>query len=390
MSDEHGAESAGEGRSEPARPRETAPSAEPKPVRRSAAAWLVLVLLLLVAVIAASPWWAPPLAPLLPWGGASEGADTAARARLATLDLRLTALEQRRPAAPGDALQGALDKTNERLTALEEKVGQGSQDSDLAAVREAVQRVATAQSQLADRVAALDGKLGERPALDPAALTALQESVEKLRADLAALDIRVGTVAAAESAAGERGDARNAGALLVALGQLREALAGSAPFSDTLAGAAALAKDRPDVKAALDRLSPVAAGGIPSLAVLRERFERIAGTLANAEATRSAEWSDRILGAIRSALGARRVGAGAVEGGPEAAVATAEGALDSGDLAGAVAAVETLQGAAADTAKPWLEAARRRLDAEGALASASAAVTADLAPDAGMKPPKQP
>src|ERR1700737_1216774 len=102
MSDERGAETAGEDRSEPVRPSETAsppPAPEarsaPPPVRHGGAAarGVVLVLLVLIAGAATSPWWAPGLARLLPWG-TTEVADTAARARLEALDQRLAALEQ--------------------------------------------------------------------------------------------------------------------------------------------------------------------------------------------------------------------------------------------------------------------------------------------------------
>jgi len=67
-------------------------------------------------------------------------------------------------------------------------------------------------------------------------------------------------------------------------------------------------------------------------------------------------------------------------------VATAEGALAAGDLAGAVAALEKLDGAAAAKAKPWLDAARARLAAEAALAAASDSVTAHLAQATQPKP----
>jgi hypothetical protein len=49
--------------------------------------------------------------------------------------------------------------------------------------------------------------------------------------------------------------------------------------------------------------------------------------------------------------------------------------LAADDLAGAVAQVERLRGAAGQTAAPWLADARRRLDIENRLA----AIRADLA-----------
>src|SRR5262249_36166611 len=109
------------------------------------------------------------------------------------------------------------------------------------------------------------------------------------------------------------------------------------------------------------------------------RFERIAAEIANANETPSTEWGPWLGEKLRSLFAARRVGVGATGGGPEADVATAEGALRQGDLAGAVTALETLRGASAAAAKPGLDDARRRLAADAALAKAQGLVSARLA-----------
>jgi uroporphyrinogen-III synthase len=165
----------------------------------------------------------------------------------------------------------------------------------------------------------------------------------------------------------------------VALLQLRQAVAGSAPFAESLAAATALAGPRPEIKADLAKLAADAPNGIPSLAVLRERFARLAGAIANAEAAAAPGWGDRLVGIVRSAFALRRVGASAGGDTAEATAATAEGALDAGDLAGAVKALDGLQGAAATTVKPWLDDAHRRLAAEAALAAATQRATARVA-----------
>lgn len=368
--------------------------AAPTPGRGGSVLWLALVLVLLVAGVAASPWWAPRLAPLLPWAG-SGVADAEARAQLQAMASRLAALEQRQASpAQSAGMQGALDKTNDQLAALDRRVtaidqqlaqgaGGGSTDgAALAALRGAIERDGAAQAQLADRVAALESKAGAPAAVDPAAVKDLQDKVEKIGADLAALGERVTRLAAAEP-----DDSRTDQALLLALGQLRQAMQGSGPFTDTLASATALARNRPEVKAALATLSGAAANGVPSLAVLRERFARIAGEIANSGAAASTGWSDRMLGTLGSLVSVRRIGPAAAAGtGPEAAVATAEAALASGDLAGAVTALGTLRGAAAASAKSWLDDARRRLDADAALEKANSVVASRLAQGAAAPP----
>src|SRR5205814_8388983 len=81
--------------------------------------WLVAALALIVAGIALSPFWAPEIAPLLPWG-ASLPAPTPDYAALAA---RLEAIE-RRPAAPAidvgaiEPAQGALERRVDRLEAI--------------------------------------------------------------------------------------------------------------------------------------------------------------------------------------------------------------------------------------------------------------------------------
>jgi hypothetical protein len=86
-----------------------------------------------------------------------------------------------------------------------------------------------------------------------------------------------------------------------------------------------------------------------------------------------------MLGKLRGLVTVRRVGAGAAGDGPDATVAQAESALAGDDLAGAVAALETLHGPPMVAARDWLEAAHRRLAAEVALSKATALVTARLA-----------
>jgi len=93
------------------------------------------------------------------------------------------------------------------------------------------------------------------------------------------------------------------------------------------------------------------------------------------------DWSGQILGKLRRLVTVRRVGPGIGGDGPEAVVAQAESALASDDLAGAVAALETLHGPPMVAARDWLDAAHRRLAAEAALGKATALVTARLAAD---------
>jgi hypothetical protein len=370
--------------------------------------WIALTVALLVAAVAASPWWAPRLAPLLPWSPQSGAASSDEGQR--GIEERLAALEQRdatpasaAPAQPPPetaSLQRALDKVSQQLAGLEQRLagaeqamaqlrqsgGQnaGGGTEDLAPLRADIERQGGEIAKFADRVAAIEKQLAARPAADAAAVAGFQANLGKLGAALAELDDRVAKLAGASETSGARTDQ----ALLLSLGQLRQAMQGSGPFAAERATALALAQDRPGIRAALAPLAEAAARGVPSVAVLRQRFEGIAGAITAAGTTPAADdWSEQILGKLRGLVTVRRVGPGGVEGSPEAAVATAESALAGDDLAGAVAALETLHGPAMLAARDWLDAARRRLAAQAALDQAMGLVTARLAADQRPAPP---
>jgi len=147
------------------------------------------------------------------------------------------------------------------------------------------------------------------------------------------------------------------------------------------------------VKDALKPLESAAAKGIPDKLALARRFEQeVAPAMLRAAARQPREdsWTERVWSGLRSLVVIRRVdGTGANADDPtEAAVAQAEKALAANDLAGAVKAVEAVNGRATGPAQsaaaPWLAAARERVAAETALATISQQLTARLA--AGGEP----
>jgi hypothetical protein len=344
-------------------------AAPPHPARAGGTlGWIALTVALLVAAVAASPWWAPSLTPLLPWSAQFDAAASDAGQR--GIEERLAAFEQH------------LAGVEEAVAQLRRGGGQNAaagDNEDLAPLRAEIQRQDAEIAKFGDRVAALDKQLAARPASDPAVLPDLQANLGKLTGALAELDARVTKLAGAT----ETNAARTDQALLLSLVQLRQAMQGSGPFAAERAAALALAQERPDIAAALAPLAEPAARGLPSVAVLRQRFEGLAGAIAAAGTAPAAadDWSEQILGKLRGLVTVRRVGPGGVEGTVEAAVATAESALAGDDLAGAVAALEPLHGPAMLTARDWLDAARRRLDAQAALDKATGLVTARLAAD---------
>jgi len=335
-------------------------------IRGGGAALVVLIIVL--ALVGTSPFWAPSLAGILPWSPQA----TADAPALAQLGERVDALAKR---------QAALEQ---RLQRSEEQLGGAT----------AAQPTAAALKELGERVAQLE----QRPAAsagDADRMAALQEQLRKLGTDEAQNADRLSKIETQANEGGARADE----ALLLALGQLREELESSRPFATQLGTVNALARSRPELRAALQPLDDAAQAGVPSLAVLRQRFtdEVTPAVLRQAAAPPSANWGDHIWSKLRSLVIVRRVGEGAASSDDpvQAALGRADAALTHGDLAGGVTAVESLPPAAASPAADWLAAARQRLALEQAVARATGQLTArlggsgDTAPAAADAPGEQ-
>jgi len=316
--------------------------------------WLVALLILLVAAAGTSPYWAPALATLLPW---SPHEDANALAQ------RLTQIEQR------------LDTLAQQQTALDQRLaraenGLGGTASNAAALRD-----------LAGKVTAIE----QRPApasADPSEIASLRADLEKLTTATQRNGERLAKLEARSDAAGsERGNE----ALLLALGQLRTQMESAHPFTAEFQAVEALTRGHADLHDLLQPLAAAAAKGVPSMTMLTQRFKQdvAPAMLRRAAAPPSDDWGDSILARLRSLVTIRRIGDAAAKSSDpiEAAVAHAEAALSEGDLAGAIAAVESLPPQAAAPAREWLADARRRLSSEQAIAKLSSAMTAQLAAD---------
>ena len=335
------------------------PEPEPQPgtpVRDRVAIAALSALVVLVVALATSPYWAPPVVSVLPWGGAPETrpapADTSGiEAKLSALEQRVARLEQR-PASNPQA--EALSALSDRLAAIEQRI------ATLAAAASS-QTAADATKGLQSEIQSLSQKLDEQ---------------SQLLAKLQSRDAAGGTDAA----------------LVVTVGQLRATLATARPYDAELQAAGALAKDRPDILAELHKLDGRASQGVPTLAMLTERFAAVAKAAAQSSAPAPAAdqgWRARVLATLKSLVTIRRAGEpqgkGAESGG---ALAEAQVALKNGDLVAAVAAIRRADGSGSPAMASWLEDAQARLDAETALAAADASLMKRFLaePGAGAKP----
>jgi hypothetical protein len=324
--------------------------------------WLAGILVMVIASVATAPFWVHAIAPLLPWGEPRQQAHdrelTARVERLEGLSARVQKLE-------GQASRP--DKTADLAARLDHLENAGKDDQ-----RQAASALGEVQ-KLDQRLAALEAK----PAAAPAELGDLNQQFEKIAGAANALSGRLDTIEKTVRAQAGA-DATDTGLLLVLL-QMRDAVAAGRPFTAEYDAFAALSHERNDIAAAAAPLAGVAAQGVAGRDVLRERLDALAGDITNAEpAPAATDWQGQAWARVRSLVTIRRV-AGAGQSTAETAVGAAQRALAQGDIGTAIAKLESLTGARADAAKPWLQMAHARLTVEPALRRTEQLLTARLA-----------
>ena len=336
--------------------------------------------------------WEPLAAALLPGGGsagdptAEETAaalDAALETRLATrFDTRAAALEtaiQALPRVDGDALSRRIDGLERQLAARPaDNAGLIALE---AAVRDLRMRLAAAEASGEARAAANDTLIALQDDRDALAgsVAALQDQLAALSAANAALQ---DAVAARASQGGATALDRNV-ALVLALGQLRDALRGAGGYGAELAQVRSLMEADDDLRAAIEPLTRFADSGVPTLPGLQRGFPAMARAVV--AAGRGGDSDGLFAGIVRSLSSIVTVRPlGEVEGGGAGpTVARAEARLRDGDLAGALAALGDLTGRAADAAAAWRGRAEARLAADRAVAALAARAIARLAPAGG-------
>lgn len=372
------------------------PPARTSAAKRSASRWFVAVLIVLVFIGGAYiswPFWGPKLpdgvrtvlAPVMNMGrGSARGQALAAiNTRIASLEKSIATIQ----AALGSGRGEDAAKLADELAKIEKKIQAIGETAPLAKrLGELEQRfagLATEQRAAASAVAAAMASMAANPGASPeaAALAAagrqtaskvatLEAANTELRGQLASLNNRLAAMENRPAAVATGPGPANA--LLLAIGQLREAIRGAGSYGPAHQSVAALAgKD-----AALDQslagpLATLAAHqkGVADLPDLRRQFAAAASAIVRATIVPRGEgWLDRTLDGMASLVSIRKTGekAAAADDVP-GLVARAELRLTSGDLAGAVKALTGLNGAPADAAKSWLEAARARLAVEDAV-----------------------
>ena len=294
------------------------------------------------------------------------------RSDAARLGTRIEALETRpapSPPAPDkridpllekvDALGGRLDRL-ERVaaaTAGTPSAAEGAGTSPtLAALLAENARLAAELGRMTERIARLEAAGGPELA---GKVEAAGARVEGIEADLKRLS--------------ESGRTRKGDALLLAVGQLREAASGSRPFDVELQLVLKAATGEAGIGEAAGPLAAFSREGVPTRAALKAQFPGLAARAAQAAlAPEEGNWLNRTAARFSRVVTVRRVGEGAERGeGALAAIARAENQLAVGDLAAAAAALEGLEGAPDEVFGEWREGAGARATIDVAIARLS-------------------
>ncbi|EDP61338.1 hypothetical protein BAL199_06921 [alpha proteobacterium BAL199] len=330
---------------------------------------------------------------------------------------RVNALEQRLAAVESQPVEPAAVDAS-AITALETRVDAATRKLNAVADEVTIVREGLATSggteglgplaaQLSERLQGLTGRVNAleqaptAPAVAPERLDALQSRLDTLSGNLdgevhkSAEDVvRLETLQASaqgrldelqrrleeltKALENTRSGREKAGAFLLAANQLAATSATSADFSAELGALRAAAPSDPDVSGALDTLARHATG-VPSLAILRDRFAGTASAAVDASVVGSGEGViGQALTRVASLVTIRRTATAETEG-LDAYLVQAEAALAAGDLTAAITAIKKLDGDPAKVAAGWLADAEARAAVDASVRTVQAKALAGVA-----------
>ena len=311
---------------------------------------------------AADPANLIPVPAMLAWGAATE----ALADRIAEVEVRLQALEQL-------ALAEQLGAISDRLSNVEAQQDQSAEPNSVAVpVTDGSALIETA-IRLAERVAALENQA----TVAPDDLVALRENSRSLASRIAGLDAQIKQLRAVLD--GDRPARDQAALVLLSVSQLAVATSGPRPYLTQFDAFRSVAVGEARLAKALDLLAAHAAKGVLTLALLRVEFSETSKAVIRSRDVGSAEGVlGQALSRVASLVTIRKIdslGEKTVDG----VLAATDAALGLGDLASAVAILETLDGAPGEASAGWLSNARARLEVDGALLELQAVALSALA-----------
>lgn len=279
--------------------------------------------------------------------------------RVDSTDARVEALEEQAPVAPGqptpfakmmDSLKGRVDSIEGTVQGLKGQAGavvggvaDGSVTQRLAALENTVKSFAanpnmgTAGMELQNLVQGMQGrmdKMDEALAEQQKSNTALGQALE-----------------------GVSPKELKAAAMLIGLNQFRDSLGRNEPFADDLAMMQRLSgSDDPELNAAIAKLAPYAEKGVLSSSGLSSELKGLTGDILVASVNgEDVSIQDKAMARFQKYISIEKDGQPVMGSTAQARVAKAQALLDAGDVNGAMAELQTLQGPARQTAQPVID-----------------------------------
>ena len=340
---------------------------------RQSTGWLrqavrMLVALVAILVLAALVWlWFGIRDNTMRLAGV-EGRTSGLGEQVATLESAPDAISgmdrlEQRLAAAEDSIAGEAGTRHEQLAGLRQEL------SDLAARLHGIEQTIAAVSVSGDGDSASAGALfdlgNNLESLDNAGAERSRR-IDALVADVAALREALENLAVAVPDSGAQ-DGTGA-AIIVVLGQLRDAVDSGGPFTGELEAVAALETRDSQVLAALDVLAGHAETGIPTHDELEDTLgDALASALDADKVAAAAGWVDKTLARLESLVTVKRID-GDSAGTDIAAVALRiEAKVAAGDLDAALRELDSLPAAATEAMQDWAGGARARTEALAAL-----------------------
>lgn len=263
------------------------------------------------------------------------------------------------PAAKLSA-EAKYDALEQRLRTLERRLDMQEKDIDhkIGEVRKAIPNTGLIQDNVRRLLAQ-----GETHSNLLVKLTERTENVEKNKADASfvlSLDSRM--IVAERKLRVSNTEKERASALLLAIYQMRDAIARGQKFPVEQQAARALASFSKPLEAKLNQLTPFAEQGVWTQAALEQTFDAFADAAVLAEKSGlKKDWFHRALDKLREQVIVRRIDAPAEDLSTQAVLARAGQAVARGDLMLAVIQLKPLKGIAAEKMMPWISSAEKTL-----------------------------
>lgn len=263
------------------------------------------------------------------------------------------------PAAKLSA-EAKYDALEQRLRTLERRLDMQEKDTDhkIGEVRKAIPNTGLMEDNVRRLLAQ-----GETHSNLLVKLTERTENVEKNKADASfvlSLDSRM--IVAERKLRASNTEKERASALLLAIYQMRDAIARGQKFPVEQQAARALASFSKPLEAKLNQLTPFAEQGVWTQAALEQTFDAFADAAVLAEKSGlKKDWFHRALDKLREQVIVRRIDAPAEDLSTQAVLARAGQAVARGDLMLAVIQLKPLKGIAAEKMMPWISSAEKTL-----------------------------